>query len=297
MIHPADGDDALLHHHRRRRSRPAVLQAALAEAVEETFNTITVDGDMSTNDTVIALANGRARARATSRGTAPTSSSCRRRWSACAASWRAPSPPTARGRPSCWSSTSRARPSASWRATSPARSRAAAWSSRASSAAIRPGAGSWRRSAPASGARGLPLDLARVALDIQGVRVYSKGAPVAFDAKALAGAHEEGRDRRAAGSGRRQGVGARARLRPDVRLRQDQRRVLHAARPRPAEPAKRGLGRGQPAAGRRGAELHPQVRRQARASSNTAARRWSTRRSSAASPRRWCCCSRPASSR
>src|SRR6185295_10994051 len=39
---------------------PAVLQAALAEAVEETFNTITVDGDMSTNDTVIALANGRA---------------------------------------------------------------------------------------------------------------------------------------------------------------------------------------------------------------------------------------------
>jgi N-acetylglutamate synthase/N-acetylornithine aminotransferase len=42
---------------------PAVLQAALAEAVEETFNTITVDGDMSTNDTVIALANGRAGAR------------------------------------------------------------------------------------------------------------------------------------------------------------------------------------------------------------------------------------------
>jgi acetylglutamate kinase len=37
---------------------PAVLQKALATAVDETFNNITVDGDMSTNDTVIALANG-----------------------------------------------------------------------------------------------------------------------------------------------------------------------------------------------------------------------------------------------
>jgi acetylglutamate kinase len=37
---------------------PVTLQAALSAATEETFNTITVDGDMSTNDTVIALANG-----------------------------------------------------------------------------------------------------------------------------------------------------------------------------------------------------------------------------------------------
>lgn len=36
------------------------LQDALCEAVEQSFNRITVDGDMSTNDTVIALANGRA---------------------------------------------------------------------------------------------------------------------------------------------------------------------------------------------------------------------------------------------
>ena len=35
------------------------------------------------------------------------------------------------------------------------------------------------------GARGLPLDLARVTLDIQGVRVYGKGGPIAFDAKEL----------------------------------------------------------------------------------------------------------------
>ncbi|MBI1840530.1 MAG: bifunctional glutamate N-acetyltransferase/amino-acid acetyltransferase ArgJ [Verrucomicrobia bacterium] len=37
---------------------PAGLQAALREAVARSFNRITVDGDMSTNDTVLALANG-----------------------------------------------------------------------------------------------------------------------------------------------------------------------------------------------------------------------------------------------
>lgn len=36
------------------------LQKALRAAVEQSFNRITVDGDMSTNDTVILLANGRA---------------------------------------------------------------------------------------------------------------------------------------------------------------------------------------------------------------------------------------------
>lgn len=37
-----------------------VLQAALVEAVAASFNRITVDGDMSTNDTVLLLANGQA---------------------------------------------------------------------------------------------------------------------------------------------------------------------------------------------------------------------------------------------
>ena len=37
-----------------------VLQAALNEAVAHSFNRITVDGDMSTNDTVLVLANGMA---------------------------------------------------------------------------------------------------------------------------------------------------------------------------------------------------------------------------------------------
>ena len=37
---------------------PPVLQAALKKAVARTFNRITVDGDTSTNDTVVALASG-----------------------------------------------------------------------------------------------------------------------------------------------------------------------------------------------------------------------------------------------
>jgi acetylglutamate kinase len=47
---------------------PVTLQAALVAATDETFNTITVDGDMSTNDTVIALANGRSGAPAIEHG-------------------------------------------------------------------------------------------------------------------------------------------------------------------------------------------------------------------------------------
>ncbi|MFZ5827935.1 MAG: bifunctional glutamate N-acetyltransferase/amino-acid acetyltransferase ArgJ [Bacillota bacterium] len=40
---------------------PAALQQALKEATEQSFNMITVDGDTSTNDMVIAMANGLAR--------------------------------------------------------------------------------------------------------------------------------------------------------------------------------------------------------------------------------------------
>ncbi len=45
------------------------LQAALQEAVAQSFNRITVDGDMSTNDTVLVLANGASGAKAEIRNT------------------------------------------------------------------------------------------------------------------------------------------------------------------------------------------------------------------------------------
>lgn len=44
---------------------PAQLQAALASAVETSFNSISIDGDMSTNDTVLLLASGKSGVRAT----------------------------------------------------------------------------------------------------------------------------------------------------------------------------------------------------------------------------------------
>jgi len=48
---------------------PVTLQASLTAATEETFNTITVDGDMSTNDAVIVLANGQSGATPIEHGT------------------------------------------------------------------------------------------------------------------------------------------------------------------------------------------------------------------------------------
>ncbi|MCY3021437.1 MAG: bifunctional glutamate N-acetyltransferase/amino-acid acetyltransferase ArgJ [Planctomycetota bacterium] len=46
---------------------PAVLQTALEDVVEDTFNCVTVDGDTSTNDSLVVLASGLARNRPVSR--------------------------------------------------------------------------------------------------------------------------------------------------------------------------------------------------------------------------------------
>jgi glutamate N-acetyltransferase/amino-acid N-acetyltransferase len=48
---------------------PACLRAVLRTAADDTFNAVTVDGDMSTNDTVLVLANGLAENRVIKRGT------------------------------------------------------------------------------------------------------------------------------------------------------------------------------------------------------------------------------------
>ena len=48
---------------------PRALQAALTRAVNDTFNCISVDGDSSTNDTVLCLANGQAGNRTIQAGT------------------------------------------------------------------------------------------------------------------------------------------------------------------------------------------------------------------------------------
>ncbi|KAG8790487.1 hypothetical protein FRC12_011761 [Ceratobasidium sp. 428] len=66
MIHPNMGPPALPHATllgviaTDAAVTPRSLQSALAYAVDRSFNSISVDGDMSTNDTVIAFANGAA---------------------------------------------------------------------------------------------------------------------------------------------------------------------------------------------------------------------------------------------
>ncbi len=51
---------------------PTALQLALRSAVDQSFNCITVDGDTSTNDTVLCLANGLAKNRPIQQGTRPS---------------------------------------------------------------------------------------------------------------------------------------------------------------------------------------------------------------------------------
>ena len=64
MIHPSMGPPAAPHATMLgviatdAAVSPSSLQNALTYAVDRSFNSISVDGDMSTNDTVIALANG-----------------------------------------------------------------------------------------------------------------------------------------------------------------------------------------------------------------------------------------------
>ena len=77
-------------------------QAALVDAVDESFHCISVDGHMSTNDTVILLANGAARERAgassTARLPAKPSTTSARRCSKSAKTWPNRFPPTAKAR-------------------------------------------------------------------------------------------------------------------------------------------------------------------------------------------------------
>ncbi|HMF39516.1 MAG TPA: bifunctional glutamate N-acetyltransferase/amino-acid acetyltransferase ArgJ [Polyangia bacterium] len=163
---------------------PAVLQAALAEAVEETFNTITVDGDMSTNDTVIALANGRAGAPAIERDSAGYTKLQATLVGLCGELARAIAA-DGEGATKLLIVDVAGVPE---HAVARDLARAVAGGSLVKSG-IFGGDPSWGRILAALGARigarNLPLDLTRVTLDIQGVRVYGGGEPVAFDAKTL----------------------------------------------------------------------------------------------------------------
>ena len=75
------------------------LQALLAEVADTSFNSVTVDGDTSTNDTLFGLANGAAGGPALRPGEADSRPCARPSW-ASASRWRSRSSPTPRARPS-----------------------------------------------------------------------------------------------------------------------------------------------------------------------------------------------------
>lgn len=159
---------------------PQTLQAALAPAVDETFNTITVDGDMSTNDCVFALANGAAGGPPIEAGSAQAdklrmalTNLCHELARAIAADGEGATKllvVDVAGVPS--------------RSDARDLARAVAGGSLVK-AGIFGGDPSWGRILAALGARigarGLSLDPAGVSLDIQDVRVYEKGSVAAFD--------------------------------------------------------------------------------------------------------------------
>ena len=94
---------------------PADLRTYLGPAVEVSFNRISVDGDTSTNDTVLAAGFGRKR----SVGSGPTMRPLPPRSPRCARRWRGRWLPTAREFRTWWSCASRARPATPMRCAWP----------------------------------------------------------------------------------------------------------------------------------------------------------------------------------
>jgi len=162
------------------RVAPETLQRALTAAVDETFNTITVDGDMSTNDTVIALANGASGAPVIEPGSAGFKALETTLTELCAELARAIA---ADGE---WASKLLVVDvgGAPDRESARDLARAVAGGSLVK-AGIFGGDPSWGRILAALGARigarGWAIEPAGVTLDVQGIRVYGDGGPVAFD--------------------------------------------------------------------------------------------------------------------
>ncbi|HEY5090316.1 MAG TPA: bifunctional glutamate N-acetyltransferase/amino-acid acetyltransferase ArgJ [Polyangia bacterium] len=162
------------------RIAPTTLQGALAAAADETFNTITVDGDMSTNDAVIALANGASGA--------PTVEPKSDDFKKVQATLTEMCAELARAIAADGEGATKLLvvdvAGVADRAVARDLARAIAGGSLVKSG-IFGGDPSWGRILAALGARigarGLSIDPAGVTLDIQGVRVYERGGPVAFD--------------------------------------------------------------------------------------------------------------------
>ena len=220
---------------------PETADLLLGVCVKRSFDRISVDGQLSTNDTAILMASGRERRdrRARVRGRAAARRGARLRAAAAGAADRARRRGRGADRPRARPRRRTTRPSSA----SPARSRTRRWSRPRCTAATRTGAAIAQAvGAALPGAAPLPYDIW-----IEGVQVCAGGVAVPHDAAALAARRRRrGRVRRRAARRGRRDRGLL--LRPLARVRPDQRGV-HDVKHDVSDAA-------------RGAPVHPGVPRQ-----------------------------------
>ena len=193
---------------------PPLLDRALREAVDDTFNAITVDGECSTNDCVMLLANGASGVdgrRGDLRGVR------RRADRPSAASWRSASSAAAKARPSSSPSPSPAPRPRPRRDRRPRRSPTRCSSRRRSTAAIP----NWGRLIAVAGRAGVAFELSRAAVTIGSIVLFKDGRPH-DEAAPEAAEYLKGTDLTVGGRPRR-----RARIVDGVDLRSERRVRAH----------------------------------------------------------------------
>jgi glutamate N-acetyltransferase / amino-acid N-acetyltransferase len=164
----------------------ADLQSMLSAVVEDTFNCISVDGHMSTNDTVLLLANGAVGSKLSGNDLLEFQAALHE---VCADLARA-IPADGEGAThliridvkGC-ASVAAARQIAKTIADSPLVKTAIAGADP-----------NWGRIVSAAGYAGVPFDPANVDLDLNGFQLYKRGAPATFDAAAVSASIRDNRD-------------------------------------------------------------------------------------------------------
>jgi glutamate N-acetyltransferase/amino-acid N-acetyltransferase len=156
---------------------PADLQARLARVVDKTFNCITVDGDTSTNDMVIALANGVSGVQLTGDALQPFEQGL---YQVCEY--------LAKRIVKDGEGASRifeVRVSGAADADAARRIARTIAESQLVKTAVHGGDPNWGRIIAAAGRAGVPIDVSRARLYLQGTLVFENGQPTEYDERAL----------------------------------------------------------------------------------------------------------------
>ncbi|MGC4004019.1 MAG: bifunctional ornithine acetyltransferase/N-acetylglutamate synthase [Pirellulales bacterium] len=170
----------------RRRDLARVAQETLLSAVEETFNCISVDGHMSTNDTVLLLCNGASGAELTRANIAEfqtaLTTTCRE---------------LARAIPNDGEGTTHVIEvhvrGCKDRATARQLAKSVA-DSQLVKCAVHGADPNWGRIVSAAGYAGVPFDPAKVDLKLNGHQLYLQGVPQKFDAEIVSKSIADNRD-------------------------------------------------------------------------------------------------------